>query len=129
MLDQLLSGDRSELVKKLTGVLGVDEAKAGSFLTKALDVIQKALSSGKLDPSALLSGNLSSITSNLDLGSLAGLLGGNEAKARDGLGAIIGPLASRLKEQGGGAEGLLSQIGGEQAGGALKGIAGKLFGH
>lgn len=128
MLDQLLQGDMKDtILKALVAKLGVDESQAGSFLEKAVSMISGLISGDQLDPKALLGGDISALTSKLDMGSLAGVLGGDAGKADTGLRTIMDQVS------GDAAGGLLGKLGdamggGGDAGDALKGIAGKFLG-
>lgn len=122
MLDQLLAGSKNDIVAKLVKTLGVDAGKAGGFFQQALSMIQGLLTSGKLDPTALLSGNLGSIGKMLNLGDLSKAAGTTPQKAEAGVGVITGALgehAGELEKLVGGGGGL---------GGVLKDVAGKIFG-
>lgn len=122
MLDQLLSGSKKDIVAKLTKTLGVDEGKAGGFFQQALSMIQGLLTSGKLNPKALLSGDLGAITAMLNLGDLGKAAGTTPQKAEAGVGVITGALGKHAGEL----EKLVG--GGGGIGDALKGVAGKIFG-
>lgn len=124
MLDQLLQGDMKDtILKALVAKLGVDESQAGSFLEKAVSMISGLMQGGELDPTALLGGDISALTSKLDMGSLAGALGGDAGKADTGLRTLMDQVSG---DAAGGLLGKLGDLGG--GGDALKGIAGKFLG-
>lgn len=132
MLDQLLGDKKNDLIGMLTNQLGVSDAQAGGFLGSLLERLEDLLKGGKLDVQQLLSGDLGSITKNLNLEALGGLLGGGADKGEQGVKAVMGSVAGEL----GGNENLLGQIQGMlgddgKPGGiddAIKGIAGKFLG-
>ena len=127
MLSELLSGERDGIISAITSNLGASQDQAGGFLDKALSMIEGLIGSSDLDIQALLKGDLSALTSKLDLGSLGSMLGGGEDKAKQGLEAIAGPLSSKLGE-GGDAMDMLSKLAGGEGGlgGALGGLGKKL---
>jgi hypothetical protein len=127
MLEQLLGGNQANLISTLSKTMGVSGNQAGGFLNQAIKMLEGLLGSGKIDPSALLKGDLAALTSKLDMKSLASLIGGDTAKAQQGLGAILGSLTQNKS----GLESMLGQLAGSSSSGGLmgaaKGIAGKLF--
>lgn len=128
MLGELLSGERDGIIGAITSKVGASEDQAGGFLDKAISMIEGLIGSGDLDIQSLLKGDLSALTSKLDLGSLGSMLGGGEDKAKQGIEALAGPLTSKLGE-GGDAKDLLEKLTGGKGGlgGALGGL-GKMFG-
>lgn len=70
---------------------------------------------------------VAALISKLDIGSLASQTGVDSAQASTGLQSLIPVLLSALQGKAGGAEGILSLLGGDKAGGAL-GSIGKLAG-
>ncbi len=128
MLSELLSGERDGIISAISSKVGASEGQAGGFLDKAISMIEGLIGSGDLDISSLLKGDLSALTSKLDLGSLGSMLGGGEDKAKQGLEALAGPLTSKLGESSD-AVGMLEKLAGGKGGigGAIGGI-GKMFG-
>ena len=127
MLQELLGGDAQGIISAISSKVGASEGQAGGFLEKALSMIEQAVASGKLDMDSLLKGDLSSLTSALDMGSLGQMLGGGEDKAQQGLDAMIGPLKDKLAGEGDlGA--MLGNLTGQDGGQAVGDIMGKLGG-
>lgn len=127
MLDQLLGSAKDSIVQDLQARLGLNADKAGTFLHKALGVIEGALHGGKLDLASLAKGNISDILSKLHLGTLSGPAGGPE-KARTGMEAILGQLVSAVKRDPGHAEEMLHQLAGHKGVvGQVADVASKLF--
>lgn len=133
MLEQLLAGAKDGIIKDLMGKLGLNADQAGGFLQKGLALIEGALKSGTLKSSSFVQGGSQGILSKLNIGSLAGLAGGDAGKARTGMESILTPLINSVKNNAGGAEALLGQLTGagtghESFGSKVVGIAGKVFG-
>ncbi len=127
MLQELLGGDVRSIISAISSKVGASEAQAGGFLDQALTMIEQAIASGKLDMDALLKGDLSSLTSALDMGSLGQLLGGGEGEAQQGLDAMIGPLKDKLAGQGD-LSAMLGNLTGQDGGQAVGDLMGKLGG-
>ncbi len=132
MLDTILKEHGPELLAALTGGGGLDGDQADRLLQPALSGIGEALTGGRLDLGQLLGGGdaaASSLLGQLDVGAIASAAGLTEGQAGGGLASLVPIVLSLLAQQGGGADGLLSMLGG--SGGAaekLGGLAGKLFG-
>lgn len=128
MLDDLLKDHKDDLINALTSKLGVSADQGGGFVQKLIDMVQDRIGSGDLDLSAVLSGDLGSLKSALDLDALGGLLGGGADKAEEGLGAVVGPLKDKLGGMGDAGD-LLGQItGGKGLGGIGDALGGLLGG-
>lgn len=125
MIQELISDHMDEIVAAITSKLGVNSDQAGGFVTKAIGMIEGLVSKGDLDVKDLASGNLSALTSKLDMGSLGSLLGGGQEQATQGLETLMGPLTSKLSA--GGAMDMLGKLAGGDKGG-LGGMVGKIFG-
>ncbi len=126
MLEELLKGDMGDIVSDLSSKLGTSEDQAGGFIQKAIAMIENLLGKGDLDLSALMQGDLSAITSKLDLGSLGSMLGGGEAEGQKGVEALMGSLGDKLG--GDDAAGMLEKLtGGADLGDMLGGLGG-MFG-
>ena len=135
MLETLLKEHGGELLSSMTSGTGLDTSQAESLLPPALSGIGEALSGGGLDLGALLGGGqtgVSDLLGKLDIGQIAGAAGLDEGQAKTGLASLIPAVLSLLGNKAGGADGLMSMLGGGDAKsgalGALGGIAGKLFG-
>jgi len=76
MIQELISDHMDDIVAAITSKLGVNSDQAGSFVTKAISMIEGLVSKGDLDVQDLAGGNLAALTSKLDMGSLGSLLGG-----------------------------------------------------
>ncbi len=128
---QILESQGDALVQKLVGQAGFGADQARSFLPAAVQAVVGALKGGGLDLGSLLKGgSLQSLLGAVNLGALASETGVDEAKARSGLEAVAPAVLSQIQGSAGGVEGLLSQLGGDKAGGlagAARGLAGKLF--
>lgn len=129
MLKELLDGDdKKSIISAITSKLGASDGEAGGFLDKALDMIENAIGSGKLDLDAILKGDISSLKSAIDLGSLGQMLGGGKEKGEQGVEAMIGPLKDKLSGSGD-LSGMLGKImGGDGEGGGAGDLLGKLGG-
>lgn len=135
MLETILKEHGSELIGAITGGSGLDAGQAENLIPPALGGIGDALSGGNLDLGSLLGGgggDIGALLGKLDIGGIASQAGLGEDQARDGLTSLIPMVLSLLGDKSGGAEGLLSMLGGEGGGGgalgALGGLAGKLLG-
>lgn len=136
MLEALLKEHGGELLSSLTGAGGLDEGQAQNLLPPALSGIGDALQGGGLDIASLLGGGgegPAALLDKLNIGEIASSAGLTEDQASGGLASLVPAVMSLLGNQSGGAEGLLSMLGGGGEGasgalGALGGIAGKLFG-
>jgi len=128
MLSELLSGERDGIISAITSKVGASEGQAGGFLDKAISMIEGLIGSGDLDIQSLLKGDLSALTSKLDLGSLGSMLGGGEDKAKQGIEALAGPLMGKLGESEDAAGMLGKLVGGEGGISGAIGSLGKMFG-
>ncbi len=129
MLEKLLEGQKDNLMELVMSKLGVSGDQAGGFLTKLFPMIQGLMGDGKLDPSALLKGDVSALKNGLDLESLGSALGGGKDKAEQGIDAVAGPIAETLGKLDNPMD-MLSGMLGDDAGGMLKkglGGLGKMF--
>lgn len=127
MLDKLLEGQKDNLIGMLTSRLGVSGDQAGGFLNKLLPMIEGLIGKGKIDPSALLKGDVSSLTSALDLESLGSILGGGKEKAEQGVATVAGPIAEKLNGLDNPMDLLKGAMSGDAEGLLKKGL-GKIFG-
>ncbi|MCA9304448.1 MAG: hypothetical protein KC996_10025 [Phycisphaerales bacterium] len=127
MLDKLLEGQKDNLIGMLTSKLGVSDDQAGGFLNKLLPMIEGLLGKGKIDPSALLKGDVSSLKSGLDLDVLGKALGGGKEKAEQGIETVAGPIAEKLNGLDNPMDMLKGVMGGDAEGLLKKGL-GKIFG-
>ncbi len=129
MLDQLLSGEKDSIISAISSKAGASPEQAGGFLEVILSKIEGLIGAGDLDMASLLKGDLSAITSKLNLGELGAILGGGDDKAKAGIGALLGPLQDKLggDDAAGLLEGLMGGKSSGGLGGALGGI-GKKFG-
>ena len=135
MLEDLLKEHGGELLSSLTSGGGLDTSQAEKLLPPAVSGIGEAISGGGLDLGDLLGGGdgaVSALLGKLDIGQIASAAGLDQNQAQNGLASLIPAVMSLLGNKAGGAEGLLSMLGGsgDAAGalGALGGMAGKLFG-
>lgn len=97
MLGDLIDDSKGELIETLTSKLGLPEGKAIDFLREALAKLQGMFAGGDLNVAKLLgSGSGESLASVLDLGSIAGLVGGDQGKAQAGVGAVLDTLKGKL---------------------------------
>jgi hypothetical protein len=132
MLSQLVGSNLDTIIAKVSAAIGLPEAQARAFLEKALPMVEKLLKSGKVDAASLLSGGAggaSGLASKLDLGALAGLVGGDAGKAKQGAGAVVEGLLQHLSKDPAAAAKLAEQYGGAKGGmlGAIGLAAGKLL--
>jgi hypothetical protein len=133
MLDQILGSTKDTILQSLTSKLGLSSNQAGGFLQKALSLLETGITSGKVNPTELDSGDPSSILSKLDLGQLSSFTGGDTGKARTGMEAILGHIMSFVKSSGG-AKALMSNLtagagaGGGSTASQVGGMFGKVFG-
>lgn len=132
MVQKLIQERGPELVQSLVSKVGFSAEEAQGFLPVAVEKLMAALQGGGLDFGELLGGGgVASLLSKLNTREIAADSGLDEAKAEAGLGELVPNVLSALKEQSGGAEGLLSALGGGKSDGLLGaagGLAGKLFG-
>ena len=137
MLESILKQHGGELLSAITGSSELDSAQAEQLLPPALDGIGQAVGGGGLDLGDLLGGGQGAVSALLgkhDVGAIAAAAGLTEGQAQSGLASLIPVVISLLGDKAGGAggaEGLLSMLGGganSDALGAIGGIAGKLFG-
>lgn len=130
MLDQLLGGDKSALISSIASQLGIGKEQADGFIAKALASVQQAFASGKVDFDKLMKGDLSGLTSSMDLQSLSQFVGGDVKKAQGGVASVLESINKQLSAQGFDAESMSKLIGGGGGGigQTLSGLAGKLFG-
>jgi hypothetical protein len=128
IVDELISSQGSELLASLTGQAGLSAQQAEKFLPAATEQVVSQVKGGGFDLASLLGGDgIGSLISKLDIASLASQVGIPESLASGGLQALVPVLLSALQGKAGGAEGILSLLGGDDAGGAL-GAVGKLAG-
>ena len=128
LVDELLSGNKSELLQGLTEKAGFTADEATKFLPPAAEQVVAQVKGGGFDLSSLLGGGgVSSLISNLDIGALAANVGIEESKVTAGLQTVVPLLLSALQNKAGGASGVLSLLGGDTGGGA-SGALGKLGG-
>ena len=135
MIEAILREHGGELLGALQGAGGLSTDQAERLLPPAIAGLGGALSSGDVDVRSLLGGgDVSSLLARLDVDSIAAQAGIEEGEARGGLRALIPVALSLLGDKAGGAEGLLSMLGGGSQGGvsgalgAATGLAGRLFG-
>ena len=133
MIESILKEHAGELMGTLTERGGLDASQAEGLLPPALGGIGEALAGGNLDLGSLLSGGgASELMSRLDIAGIASQAGLDEGQAQGGLAALLPVALQLLGDKAGGAEGLLSMLGGETSGagkmGGLLGAASKLFG-
>lgn len=129
MIEKLLAGQKDDLMKLVMSKLGVSDDQAGGFLTKLFPMIQGLMGDGKLDPSALLNGDVSALKSGLDLESLGSMLGGGKDKAEQGIDAVAGPISETLGKLDNPMEMLTGALGDDAEGLLKKGLGGigKMF--
>ena len=127
LIESLIREHGAELVERLSGAGELDAAQAGRFVPEAARDVGAALGGGGLDLGALLGGDLGSLLSKLDVGSLAGRTGLEESQASGALQSLLPMLLDLLQQDRGGLEGLTSALGAGDVAGLL-GKAGKLFG-
>jgi hypothetical protein len=137
MLDQLLKDHGGELIAAITQKSELDASQAEGLLPPALGQITNLLKGGGggIDPMDLLgggSGAVSAMLEKLDIAKVANAAGLDQVQAENGLASLIPVVMSLLGDKAGGADGLLSMLGGDGNSGdgldALGGLAGKLFG-
>lgn len=135
MIETILKEHAGELMGAISQNSELDAGQAERLLPPALGGITDALTSGQLDVAGLLGGGgggVSALLGQLDIGDIAAQAGLEEGPARGGLTALIPVVLQLLGQESGGAEGLLSLLGGGQGGGgklgSVLGAAGKLFG-
>ena len=130
-LMQLLGDQIGPLVEKLTGSAGFDASQAQAFVPAALERIVETLKGGGFDLGSLLGGGSpTDLIQKLDPSALAAKAGVDASQASAGLEAIVPDVLGQLKEKAGGAESVLSMLGGGEAGdllGKAGGLVGGLF--
>jgi hypothetical protein len=84
MLDQLLGGANNTIIQSLTSKLGMDSNQAGGFLQKALSLLEGGITSGKVNPTELETGNTSGILSKLDSANSRATLAATQARPARG---------------------------------------------
>jgi hypothetical protein len=130
LLEDILGDKGSELTGSLVDNAGFSAEQAQDFLPPAVGQVLEAVGGGGVDFGELLDGGgISALLSKIDLGALASQTGVDAAKAGTGLQALVPLVVSALQDKAGGADGILSLLGGGKSGalGALGGLAGKLF--
>jgi len=136
MLDQLLKEHGGEMIAAMTQGSDLDAAQAESLLPPALGQITDLVKGGGggIDLTDLLgggSGAVSALLGNLDIAKIANAAGLDQSQTEGGLASLIPVVMSLLGDKAGGAEGLMSMLGGGGSSGggldALGGLAGKLF--
>lgn len=128
IIDELISSGGTELLASLTEKAGFTPQEAQRFLPVATEQVVEEVQGGGLDLGSLLGGDgVGSLISKLDIGSLASQTGLDTAQASTGLQSLVPVLLSLLQSKAGGADGILSMLGGSQKGGAM-GALGKLAG-
>jgi len=136
MLETILKEHGGELLGAVTNGSSLDASQAEGLIPPALGGIGDALAGGDLDLSSLLGGGgdgVAALLGKLDVGAIAAQAGLDEGQAQSGLTALIPVVVSLLGDKAGGADGLMSMLGGlaggsGAGGGVLGGLAGKLFG-
>ncbi len=137
MLETILKEHGGELLAAVTNNTSLDAGQAQGLLPPALGEIGSTIAGSGFDVSSLLGGDGSSVASllgQLDVSAIAGQAGLDQGQAREGLTALIPVVVSLLGDKAGGADGLMSMLGGlaggDKGGAAsvLGGLAGKLFG-
>jgi hypothetical protein len=126
LIESLIREHGGELADRLSQASDLDAGQAQRFVPEAARDVGAALGGGGLDLGSLLGGDLGSLLSKLDLGSLAGRTGLGESQASGALESLLPMLLEFVQKEGGGLEGLASALGGKDAAGLL-GRAGKLF--
>jgi len=132
IVKQLLADQAGPLVEKLTGQLGFSAEQAQGFVPAAVTQLIQVVKGGGVDLAGLLGGggDPSALVDKVDAGALAQAAGVDATKAKQGLQSIAPSILEKLGESAGGAQGLLSMLGGEGAGGLLgkaSGLASGLF--
>ena len=131
MLEELLGDQKDNLIKIVMEKLGVSGDQAGGFIGKLLPMAEGLIGDGKLDPSALLKGDVSSLVSGLDMDSLGAALGGGREQGEAGVSAVAGPIGEVLDGLDDPMEMLGNLMGGDDNGDLMskaKAGLGKLFG-
>lgn len=98
ILKQLLDGNTARWIEQITGRLGIGGEQASTFVQGLIRKVGKLFEGGKIDLSDLAAGlNADTLLSKLDLGGLAEKVGIDEAKAREGAGAILPDMIEKAK--------------------------------
>jgi hypothetical protein len=136
VIDQLISSVKPQIIAALGSQLGLSPQAADQFVGKALPMLQNFLTSGKVDPAALIaavsgggaSGGIGSLLKGLDVGPLAAMVGGDASKAQAGVDAIAGPVLNQIKNAPNSQELIGQLLGGDGAGkgGGVGGLLGSL---
>ncbi len=127
IVKQFLSGRGSELVSMLTQQLGFAPDQAQRFVPAAAQRVLDLVKGGGLDVGKLLSGDAQAVVEQVDTSALATEAGVDEARASQGLAAVVPALSDTLKEKAGGAAGVLALLGGGDAAGGLGKLAGSFL--
>lgn len=136
MIEQLLGRDLNALASSMATRLGLPADQAESFVSKALASVESGFMNGRIDLDSLLKGDFSSLLGPMDLGALSQFFGGDTAKARSGVVALLESLSSQVASSGIDVQRLLSQFmqtnlgqaGADGGGAGGKGGAGDLGG-
>ena len=130
-LQNLLGDKTSELVSGLVDKAGFSADQAKAFVPEATgSVVDAVKGAGDIDFSNL-GAAAQNVMGKVDVSSLAGKVGIDTEQARNGLTAFVPKLLQMLQEKAGGAEGIMSLLGGlgeGGLGGALGGL-GKMLGR
>lgn len=110
IVNQVLGGDKQNLVSKLTSQFGASEGQAKGFLEMLVPQVLAMLKGGKLDLASLLGGNTGPLKQGLNLNALGQLLGGGKAEGEQAVDAVAKPLGESLKGMGD-LDGILGQLG------------------
>lgn len=110
IVNQVLGGDKSDLVSKLTSQFGASDGQAKGFLEMLIPQVLAMLKSGKFDIASLLGGNTGALKDGLNLNALGQLLGGGAAEGEKAVDAVAQPIGEQLKGMGD-LDGILGQLG------------------
>lgn len=130
MFEQILNQAKPMILSKLSLATGLTGGAADGFIAKVGSLLTGLISSGKFDPSTLLSGGPMALVNQINVAELAGMVGGSVQKAQAGAGAVVNGLMDHLKADPKAAESLLQQLSSQGGGllGKLGGMASGLFG-
>ncbi|HMN95599.1 MAG TPA: hypothetical protein PKC43_05175 [Phycisphaerales bacterium] len=117
MIKDLIGSNLGPIVQKVAATLGIAEPQAKAFTEKAISLVEGLAQQDPAQLGGLLQGDPAKLLSKIDLSSLSGLVGGDTAKAGQGLESVL--------------EGVMAQIGSDGGGmlGKLGAAASKLFGR
>ncbi len=131
MLESLLRDNMDEIVGQVASATESGTTESTNFVTTVLGILQEEAAAGRIDPQALLKGDIGSLKDSLSFEKIGGLLGGGAEAGEKGVEAMMIPVSDSLQNLGGqmgGIDNLIQQILGGEGGGGIMGIVGGILG-